>query len=418
MHIYVLGSGIVGVTTAYYLAKKGFEVTVLDRQDGPALETSFANAGQISPGYASPWAAPGIPLKAIKWLFQEDAPLIMKPTLDIAQYRWLWSLLRNCTAKNYAINKERMVRLSEYSRLCFDRLRQETGIRYEDRQRGTIQLFRTQQQLDDSAKDIQVLKEMGTPFEVLDRAGILRYEPGLKETINEFVGALRLPLDETGDCFIFSERLVELAKALGVRFQFAQHIERFDDQNGVIKGIWVNGELVTADAYVVALGSYSTALLKQVGIDVPIYPLKGFSLTVPIIDESKAPQSTVLDETYKVALTRFDQRIRMGGMAGVNGFDLSLKDKYLKTMHKIFNHVFPNSGNLQEATFWTGLRPATPDGTPIVGGTRYSNLWINSGHGTLGWTMSCGAAHYLADLIAGEKPEISTEGLDISRYTR
>lgn len=416
MHVYVLGSGVVGTTTAYYLAQKGFEVTVIDRQAGPALETSFANAGQISPGYASPWAAPGVPLKAIKWMLQKHSPLIMKPTSDLTQYRWIWQLIKNCNPKSYAINKERMVRMSEYSRACIDQLRIDTGIAYEGRQKGTIQLFRKQQQLDGVSKDVKVLDEMGTPYEILDRQGILAYEPGLNGTINEFVGALRLPNDETGDCFMFTQTLADMAKELGVKFRFNHSIDRFEYKDGQIKGVWVNGQLETADAYVVALGSYSTAMLKPIGIHVPIYPLKGFSLTIPISDESRAPQSTVLDETYKVALTRFDNRIRMGGMAGVNGFDLSLKQKYRDTLHEVFNHVFPGGGNLEEATFWTGLRPATPDGTPIVGQTRYSNLWINSGHGTLGWTMSCGSAKYLADLMANEKPEISTEGFDLSRY--
>lgn len=416
MHVYVLGSGVVGTTTAYYLAKKGFEVTVIDRQEGAALETSFGNAGEISPGYSTPWAAPGLPLKAIKWLFQKHAPLIMKLTPDLAQYRWMWQLLKNCNAESYAVNKERMLRVAEYSRDCLQALREDTGITYEERQLGTIQLFRKQQQLDDVEKDIKVLEETGVPFERLDKAGILKYEPGLKDKIDEFVGALRLPGDETGDCFLFTQRLAEIAKGVGVKFRFNHSVDRFEYVGGEIKGVWINGKLETADAYVVALGSYSTALLKPVGIHVPIYPLKGFSLTIPITDESKAPQSTVLDETYKVALTRFDTRIRMGGMAGINGFDLTLKDKYLATMHEIFNHVFPGSGDLKEAFFWTGLRPATPDGTPIIGKTRYPNLWINSGHGTLGWTMSCGSASYLADLMAGHEPAISTEGLDVSRY--
>lgn len=418
MHIYVLGSGVVGTTTAYYLAKKGFEVTVIDRQEGPALETSFANAGQISPGYASPWAAPGVPVKAIKWMLQKHSPLIMKLTSDLSQYRWVWQLIQNSNEKSYAVNKERMVRMSEYSRDCIDQLREETGIYYEGRQKGTIQLFRKQQQLDAVGKDIKVLEEMGTPYEVLDRQGILQYEPGLSGNIHEFVGALRLPNDETGDCFLFTNRLADMAKELGVKFRFNHSIDRFEYQNGEIKGVWINGQLETADAYVVSLGSYTTAMLKPIGIDVPIYPLKGFSLTMPIADESKAPQSTVLDESYKVAITRFDDRIRMGGMAGVNGFDLSLKQKYRDTLNEVFNHVFPGAGNLAESTFWTGLRPATPDGTPIVGKTRYSNLWINSGHGTLGWTMGCGSARYIADLMAGETPEISTEGFDLSRYIR
>ena len=309
-----------------------------------------------------------------------------------------------------------MVRLSEYSRHCMQALRAETGITYEDRQRGTIQLFRKQAQLDGIGKDVEILKEMGTPFEVLDRQGIVKYEPGLAGNIHEFVGALRLPNDETGDCYIFTQKITQMAQDLGVKFRFGESIDRFEFKNNQIQGVWINGQLETADRYVVALGSYTTAMLKPLGVHTPIYPLKGFSLTIPIIDESKAPTSTVLDESYKVALTRFDNRIRMGGMAGVNGFDLSLKQRYRDTLNEVFNHVFPGAGDLSQATFWTGLRPATPDGTPVVGKTKYPNLFINSGHGTLGWTMACGSGKYLADLVDNQTPEISTEGLDLSRY--
>lgn len=418
MQVFVLGSGVIGTSSAYYLAKKGFDVTVIDRQSGPALETSYANAGQLSPGYASPWAAPGVPLKAIKWMMQKHSPLIMKPTTDIWQYKWIWKLIQNCNPKSYAVNKERMVRMAEYSRQCMRVLREETGIRYEDRQRGTIQLFRTQKQLDSISKDVDILTELGTSFDVLDRAGIVKYEPGLTGNIQEFVGALRLPNDETGDCFIFTNKLMQMAKDLGVKFRYGESIERFELINNQIQGVWINGQLEKADRYVVALGSYTTALLKAIDIHTPIYPLKGFSLTIPIIDESKAPISTVLDESFKVALTRFDNRIRMGGMAGVNGFDLSLKPRYRETLNEVFNHVFPGAGDLSQAEFWTGLRPAIPDGTPIVGKTKYPNLLINSGHGTLGWTMACGSAQYLADLVDNKTPEISTEGFDLSRYIK
>lgn len=416
MHLIVLGSGVIGVSTAYYLAKKGFQVSVYDRQPGPALETSYANAGQLSPGYASPWAAPGIPLKALKWLFEAEAPLMIKPTLSWAQYRWLWQLFRQCNPRDYAINKERMVRLSEYSRQCMQDLRYSTGIRYEDRQQGTIQLFRTQAQLDDSAKDVQVLQSLGTPFELLDRNALLRYEPGLRSNIQSFVGGLRLPQDETGDCYLFTQALMQHAQALGVQFHFGCQIEGFEQQQGRVHAVRIDGQSVKADAYVVAMGAYSTAILSRIGIKAPIYPLKGFSLTVPIIDEALSPVSTVLDETYKVALTRFDNRIRMGGMAGVNGFDLSTPIRYEAMLKRIFTRVFPGAGDLSQASFWTGLRPATPDGTPIVGKTSHANIWMNAGHGTLGWTMACGSAACLADQIAGQAPNIRVDDLAIARY--
>ena len=416
MHILVLGSGVVGTTSAYYLARQGFEVTVIDRQPAVAEETSHANAGQISPGYASPWAAPGVPLKAIKWMLQKHAPLAIKPTADINQYLFMAQMLRNCTAARYAVNKERMVRLSEYSRDCLDELRIETGIQYEGRQRGLTQLFRTQAQLDGAAKDIKVLEQMGVPYELLDRSTLVNAEPGLAGSVHKLTGGLRVPNDQTGDCWMFTTRIAEMARELGVQFRFNQNIERLDYAGDRLNGVWVDGKLLTADNYVLALGSYSPQLLAPLGIRAPIYPLKGYSITVPIINADRAPASTMLDETYKVAITRFDNRIRVGGMAEIRGFDLKIDPRKGDTLKMIVNDLFPDAADTTSIDLWTGLRPATPDGTPIIGPTRYRNLFLNTGHGTLGWTMACGSARLLADLLAKKKPQISTEGLAISRY--
>ena len=416
MRVLVLGSGVVGTASAYYLARAGFEVVVVDRQPAVAMETSFANAGQVSPGYASPWAAPGVPLKAMKWLLQRHAPLAIKLTGNIDQYLWMAQMLRNCTAARYAVNKERMVRLSEYSRDCLDELRAETGIAYEGRQLGTTQLFRTQAQLDAAAKDIAVLERSGVPYELLDRAGIARVEPALAKVSHKLSGALRLPNDQTGDCQLFTTRLAEMARALGVEFRFEQNIQRLEHAGDRIAGVWIDGKLETADRYVLALGSYSPQMLKPLGIRAPVYPLKGYSLTVSISDPAMAPQSTVLDETYKVAITRFDQRIRVGGMAEIAGHDLSLNPRRRETLEMVVGDLYPQGGDPSDAVFWTGLRPATPDGTPIIGATPYRNLFLNTGHGTLGWTMACGSGRVLADLLASKRPQISTEGLDIFRY--
>ena len=416
MRVLVLGSGVIGTTSAYYLARAGFEVVVIDRQPAPAMETSFANAGQISPGYSSPWAAPGVPLKALKWLVQRHAPLSIRLTTDIRQYLWMAKMLANCTAERYAINKERMVRLAEYSRDCLDELRIDTGIGYEGRQLGTTQLFRTQDQLEAASQDIAVLERSGVPYELLDRAGIVRAEPALAHIADQLAGALRLPRDETGDCHLFTTQLAEQAVALGVEFRFAQDIQRLEPEQDRIRGVWINNQLETADYYLVALGSYSPMLLDPLGLKLPIYPLKGYSLTIPIIQADKAPVSTVLDETYKVAITRFDQRIRVGGMAELAGYDLSLNPRRRQTLEKVVTELFPEGGDLQQAEFWTALRPATPDGTPIIGATPYSNLLLNTGHGTLGWTMACGSGRLLADLLARKKPQISTEGLSLFRY--
>jgi len=416
MRVLILGSGVIGTTSAYYLARAGFEVLVVDRQPAVAMETSFANAGQVSPGYASPWAAPGVPLKAMKWLLQRHAPLAIKLTGNIDQYLWMAQMLRNCTASRYAVNKERMVRLSEYSRDCLDELRAETGISYEGRQRGTTQLFRTQAQVDAAAKDIAVLQASGVPFELLDRDAIARFEPALAGVKHKLAGALHLPNDQTGDCFMFTTRLAEMARELGVEFRFGQNVQRLETDGERISGIYIDGQLERADHYVLALGSYSPQLLKPLGIKAPIYPLKGYSLTVPIVDAAMAPTSTILDETYKVAITRFDNRIRVGGMAEIAGYDLSLNPRRRKTLEMIVSDLYPQGGDPKGADFWTGLRPATPDGTPIIGATRYRNLFLNTGHGTLGWTMACGSGSLLADLIARKRPQISAQGLDISRY--
>lgn len=416
MRVLVMGGGVIGTTSAYYLARAGFEVVVVDRQPAVAMETSFANAGQVSPGYASPWAAPGVPLKAIKWLLQRHAPLAIKLTGDVQQYLWMAQMLRNCTAARYAVNKERMVRLSEYSRDCLDELRAETGIDYEGRQRGTTQLFRTQAQLDAAAKDIAVLQASGVPYELLDRAGIARAEPALATVADKLSGALRLPNDQTGDCQLFTTKLAEMARELGVEFRFNQDIQRLQYSGDRLDGVWIDGKLETADRYVLALGSYSSQMLKPLGIRAPVYPLKGYSLTVPISDPAMAPVSTVLDETYKVAITRFDQRIRVGGMAEIAGHDLSLNPRRRETLQMVVGDLFPLGGDPSGAELWTGLRPATPDGTPIVGATAYRNLYLNTGHGTLGWTMACGSGRLLADLLANKRTQISIDGLDVSRY--
>jgi D-amino-acid dehydrogenase len=414
MRVLVLGSGVIGVTTAYYLAKAGHDVTVIDRQPGPALETSFANAGQISPGYASPWAAPGIPLKAAKWLFQKHAPLAIRPDGSLFQLHWMWQMYRNCTADRYAVNKERMVRLAEYSRDCIRALRAETGITYEGRTLGTIQLFRTQQQLESAGKDIEVLRDAGVDYELLQGRELGKAEPALGNHAT-LVGGLRLPNDETGDCQMFTTRLTAMARDLGVRFEFDTDIQALDVASGQITGVRTAKGTLTADRYVLALGSYSRLLLKE-QFTLPVYPLKGYSITVPITDASRAPVSTILDESYKIAVTRFENRIRVGGMAEIAGYSKYLNPARRETLEMVVNDLFPGAGDTREATFWTGLRPMTPDSTPVVGATPLRNLFVNTGHGTLGWTMACGSAAVIADLVSGKQPAIRADDLAVFRY--
>lgn len=416
MKIVILGSGVIGTTAAYYLAQAGHEVEVIDRQPGPALETSFANAGEVSPGYSAPWASPGLVIKAIKWLLMPHSPLVIKPMLDPALWRWCLGLLANCSEARYKLNKSRMLRLAEYSRDCLKTLRHDTGIRYDERMRGTMQLFRTQAQLDGVGKDIEILRQYGVPFEQLDRDECLRHEPALAAVREKFAGGLRLPGDETGDCHLFTNAMAELARARGVRFRFDTEISGLQVQGGDVSGVRTAAGDFQADRYLVAAGSYSTALLQPLGLRLPVYPVKGFSITVPIVDADAAPESTVMDETYKVAVTRLGDRIRVGGTAQLSGFDLALNPRRRSTLEFVVTDLFPRGGDVTRASFWTGLRPMTPDGTPVIGPTRLPSLWLATGHGTLGWTMAAGTGRLLADWIDGRATDIDTEGLSLARY--
>ncbi|MNF45619.1 D-amino acid dehydrogenase small subunit [compost metagenome] len=416
MKIVVLGGGVIGVASAWYLAKAGHQVTLLERRGGVALETSHANAGQISPGYASPWAAPGIPLKAAKWLLQKHAPFTVRPTSDPFQLRWMLKMFANCTPAAYATNKGRMVRLAEYSRDCMKLLRDELALDYEGRQLGTLQLFRSTAQCEASKRDIEVLEEYGVPYEALDASGCEEVEPALARVRGKIVGGLRLPGDETGDCFRFTQALAAEAQKLGVTFVFDCSIDEIELAKGRAVAVRAGEQRFQADAIVCALGSYGTGFLKPLGIALPVYPVKGYSLTLPMTDAAGAPRSTVLDETYKVAITRFDERIRVGGMAELSGFNLALNPRRHDTLAMVVRDLFPEGGDLPRAEFWTGLRPMTPDGTPLVGPSPIPGLWLNTGHGTLGWTMAAGSGRLLADLISGSAPAISDEGLTLARY--
>ena len=419
MRIVVLGAGVIGVTSAWYLARAGHEVTVVDRQPAAALETSFANAGEISPGYSTPWAAPGIPQKALRWMFQQHAPLVLHASLDRGRASWMAQMLKNCTADAYGINKQRMMRIAMYSRDCLEQLRKDTGIRYDERTQGTLQVFRTDKQVQAVAKDIKILKADGVAYEELDVDGCVRAEPGLAHSRHLLAGGLRLPGDETGDCNIFTQSLAAMAEAEGVRFFYDTSIVCLESgTTGRVEAVRTSAGRLTGDLFVVALGSYSPALVHPFGVRLPVNPVKGYSLTLPIVDESRAPVSTVMDETYKVAITRLGDRIRVGGLAELAGFDLSLSPRRRATLAKSVGELFGGAGDLDRATFWTGLRPMTPDGTPIIGPTSVGNLWVNTGHGTLGWTMAAGSARVLSDLISGRTPEIRADDLSCARYDR
>ncbi len=417
MKVIVMGAGVIGVTTAYYLRKAGAEVVVLDRQVGPGLETSYANAGELSYGMTSPWAAPGIPMKALKWLFMKRRPLFIWPLISPTMWMWGIQMLRNCDEARYRINKSRMVRVSNYSRDVLPELIAETGIEYDGREQGTLQLFRTEKQLKGSKADQEVLAEYDSPFEVLDPEGCIAVEPALAAVRQKFVGGLRLTADRTGDCRMFTIALAEKCAEMGVEFQYGQSVRDIAIENGKVAG--VDTEIagrVTGDAYICALGSYGPRVLKPIGIKVPVYPVKGYSVTLPVTNDAMAPQSTIMDETHKVAITRLGDRIRVAGTAEIAGFSNRLGPHATDTVKHVIGDLFPGGGDLGRAEGWTGLRPMTPDGTPILGPTKYPNLYLNTGHGTLGWTMACGSGRAVADFVLGKTPEISFDGLTAERY--
>ncbi|MGY2576133.1 D-amino acid dehydrogenase [Vibrio sp. C8] len=416
MEVIVLGSGVVGLTSAWYLSQAGHSVTVVDRQPRSAEETSFANAGQISYGYSSPWAAPGIPQKAIKWLFEKHAPLKVKPSLDPQMLQWMTQMLANCQLARYQINKSRMLAIANHSRECLKELKKHHNVEYQGRQKGTLQVFRTEKQLISIEKDMKLLEQSGVRFELMDVASCIKQEPGLTPVQDKLVGGLYLPDDETGDCYLFCQQLTELAKSQGVQFKFDTQIQSLEIEGKKIMGVQTDKGLLKADAYVVALGSFSKQMLKPLGVDVPVYPVKGYSLTLPIVNEELAPTSTVMDETYKVALTRFDDRIRVAGTAELAGFDPAIPTARKETIEMVARDLFPQGGDFSKAEFWTGFRPMTPDGTPIIGSTPIENLYTNTGHGTLGWTMACGSGQILSDIITHGDAKIDVTGLGVSRY--
>jgi D-amino-acid dehydrogenase len=404
MKVVVLGGGVIGITTAYYLQESGHEVVVYDRRQGVGMETSFANAGQISWGYASPWAAPDVPFKAIKWLFDRHAPLVLRPRLDPALWAWLAAFLRNCTAARYAINKPQILRLARFSHECLVALRRDTGIRYDDLQLGTLQLFRDEAAMERAKLDADILRRFGVPHRLLGRDACLAVEPALARVADKIVGGLHLPGDETGDCHKFTVELARVLRARGVRFQMGARVERLRAGNGGIASAVIDGETVAADAFVVALGSWSPRLLQTVGLRIPVYPVKGYSATLPVADEDAAPRSTVMDERHKVAITRLGGRIRAAGIAELSGYDLSIRPQQCRTVRHVIEDLYPQAGPIEEIAYWTGLRAMTPSGMPVVGGTRYENLFVNTGHGTLGWTMACGAGQMVANLVSQRAP--------------
>lgn len=416
MKIIVLGAGVVGVASAYFLNKAGHQVTVIDRAPNAAHETSFGNAGQLSFGYTTPWASPSTPSRAAKWFFKEHSPLIIRPDGSLFQLKWLAQMTANCTSIAYARNQSRMIRISEYSRALFHQFEQEEKIHFEQQHKGTLHLFRDENAFQAHKKEMGVLEQYDVPYQILNPEECLQYEPCLHHMRHQIAGAFRLPNDSTGDCHLFTTRLAKLCEERGVEFKFNCEIKNLEIAGNRVVAVHAGGERWEAEQFLCALGSFSRTMLQQIGLDLPIYPVKGYSLTIPITHAENAPQSTVLDDTYKVALTRFENRIRVGGMAELSGYELALPNVHRETLSMVVNELFPNSGDVSQATYWSGLRPVTPDSTPIIGRTRFENLFTNTGHGTLGWTMSLGSGKIVADLMTSGQAEVKTDDLNLARY--
>ncbi|MBJ9894957.1 D-amino acid dehydrogenase [Burkholderia cenocepacia] len=427
MHVIVLGAGVIGVTTAWHLREAGCDVTVIEREADVAQATSLGNAGVIAPGYVTPWAAPGMPGKILKYLFKPASPLIFRPTLDAAQWRWIARWLRECEFERFRVNKQRMQRIAYYSRACLHAFRDRYPFDY-GASRGYLQLLRSAFDVEMVQPALKVLRDAGIAFRELDAAGCTAIEPGLRWARQAPVGGIYLPDDEAGDCARFTRELRALCEANGVTFRFRTAIRALDVAGGEVRGVRIDSldagaaarrdALLAADAIVVALGVDSAGLLRPLGVDVPLYPVKGYSATLAVVDDEKAPCAALMDESLKTAITRFGPTLRVAGTAELGNRHAALRQQALDTLMKVLDDWFPHAADRASARFWVGRRPMTPDGPPLLGASGIDGLWLNVGHGSTGWAMSMGSGKVVADLVTGRAPEIDLAGLTLARYDR
>ena len=392
MKVVILGAGLIGVASAWYLRQAGHEVQVVDRREGPGMETSFANGGQISADHALPWAKPGVPLQALKWMFREDAPLLFRLRADVEQWRWGLQFLRNCTESRFRANAARLQQLGRYSRAQLRALRKETGLQYDHVSRGILVLYTGDRPFEPGWK---------TPEECI------ALEPAVASLRNQLVGGSYYPDDESGDAYKFTSELAKLCAANGVQFDLGVSIKEFEFERNEIRGIKTSrSKSIQADAYVLALGSYSPLLARPLGIHLPVYPLKGYSVTLPVKNPAAAWTVSLSDEAHKLVASRLGDRLRIAGTAELNGYNTEINQVRCDAIVKRVMELFPDAGDPSQAIYWAGLRPATPSNLPCVGRTRYPNLFLNTGHGTLGWTHACGSGRILADIVSGRAPEV------------
>lgn len=410
MQVVVLGAGVIGTSSAWYLSLAGHDVLVVDRQAEPGLEASFANGGQISVSHAEPWANPTAPLKILQWLGREDAPLLFRPHADLEQ--WLWGLrfLFECLPGRARRNMEATFALAFYSREQLHELRRSTGIQYEARARGILHLYEKRHDFERARAQAEFLRARGFDAALKSPEECVAIEPALAHAKSRFVGGAYAPSDESGDARLFTKNLSDLCAARGVRFRFNVSVKRIETARGRVERVVIDDESgieesLRADAYVVALASYSPLLLRPIGVRVPVYPVKGYSITLPLGAEDEAPHISLTDHARKIVLTRLDQRLRVAGTAELDGYNTEVNEMRCKALVKRTFELFPRAGRPEDAQFWTGLRPATPDNLPLIGRTRYPGLYLNTGHGTLGWTQACGSGRALADIVSGRMPK-------------
>ncbi len=409
----VLGAGIVGVTMAYELWRDGHEVTVIDREAGAAEFTSFGNAGMIAPGHAYAWASPASPKILLKSLWRNDQALRLKPSLDPAFVKWMWKFWGQCSAERAAVNTRRKVRLCNYAQSVFHQTRAETGVSYDANDGGILYLFRSRSAFEAANSKAEILRREGSDIGVLDADGIAQKDPALADSKEQFAGALFGGRDETGDCRKFTRTLAKWLDERGVTFRWGVTIRSLQTDGDRVSGIVTDQGSLSADIIVLSLGVYSPHLAKPIGIDLPIYPVKGYSMTIPVSGRNNAPAIGGIDEESLVAYTPMGNRLRVTATAEFSGYRVDHSPDDFRHMTSVVKALFPYGADYSRAEYWAGLRPMTPEGTPILGATRFKNLWMNTGQGHMGWTMSHGAGRLVADLIAGRKPAVPLDGMTL-----
>ncbi|PZQ67421.1 MAG: amino acid dehydrogenase [Variovorax paradoxus] len=415
MRVIVLGAGLLGTTSAYFLSQLGHDVTVVDRQATPGAETSFANGGQISVSHAEPWANPSAPLKVLQWLGKEDAPLLFRLRPDLRQWLWGLSFLRECTPARTRHNIEQIVRLGTYSRDTLQQLRRDTGIDYDQRTQGILHFYTTQKEFDAALAPAEQMRQLGCERRVISADEAVALEPALAHIRPQLAGATYTAEDESGDANRFTRELAKRAEAAGVQFRMGHTITALREVGGRIDHVEVTDpegrfQRLSADAFVLAMGSFSPMLAAPLGVRLPIYPAKGYSVTMPVKDASKAHQVSLTDDEFKLVFSRLTgpngDRLRIAGTAELNGYDRDLNAVRCEAIVRRVEQLFPGAGDTTQAQFWTGLRPATPSNVPIIGRSKVPNLFLNTGHGTLGWTHACGSGKSIARIVTGLAPEV------------